>query len=86
MEYINAQFALPGFLAKNQPYLTKEGVVQCYKCKGMKCYGSAFKVKLVYGTGHENIHVYSYSKHFHNEPVKTQKGIPFKYKPKVEEY
>ena len=41
----------------------------------MKCYGCGFKVKLVYDAGLKNINVFSYSKHFHDEPVKKPKGI-----------
>ena len=60
-------------LVKNQPYETKEGIVQCFKCTGKCRYDCGFKGKLVHNFNSQTIDAYSYGCHDHDQVITTSK-------------
>jgi hypothetical protein len=85
-EILQSELSHPGFsLAKNQPYLTKQGVVQCFKCSGKKRFGCDFKAKVVFEDNSSTISVFSCGTHQHGHEVAAKTGLPPKHKLVVEE-
>jgi hypothetical protein len=53
-------------LSKNQPYQTKGGIIQCYRCSEARRACCTFKAKVVYDELEKIIEVYSNGEHDHS--------------------
>lgn len=86
LAFVQSQLVTPGFkLSKNQPYCTKTGVVQCYRCSGQKRNMCAFKAKVVYDNTCDHIEIFSNGVHEHGRSLKGMTGISAHYKPIIQE-
>jgi hypothetical protein len=76
-------------VVRNQPYRTKDGFVQVYKCSGKRRHGCCFQAKVVHSSdqleSQTNIEVFVAGDHWHTESSKSSVGLPPILKPVVAE-
>ena len=74
-------------VVRNQPYKTKDGVVQVYKCSGKNRHGCGFQAKLIYFCPELDgkLEVFVAGDHWHPKPSKHTIGLPPVLKPIVSE-
>ena len=74
-------------VVRNQPYKTKDGVVQVYKCSGKNRHGCGFQAKLIYFCPELDgkLEVFVAGNHWHPKPSTHTIGLPPILKPIVAE-